>query len=123
MDGAVDTNNERKRRIPLVKTKEYLYFVGIFMKKAFSLALGGGAARGIAHIGVIRKLEQLGQKPVMVSGTSIGAIVAALYACGYTADEMAEIAQNLKIRKLIDLDLVHGILKGKKILAFLGKYF
>lgn len=93
------------------------------MKKDFSLALGGGAARGIAHIGIIRKLEELGQKPVMVSGTSIGAIIAAFYACWYSSHEMEQIAKELKIRKLIDLDLVHGFLKGKKIITFLEKYF
>lgn len=46
------------------------------------LALGSGAARGWAHIGVIRALEELGIRPQVVAGTSIGAIVGAFYAGG-----------------------------------------
>src|ERR1700754_5089559 len=46
------------------------------------LALGGGAARGFAHIGVIQVLEESGIKPDLVVGTSAGSLVAALYASG-----------------------------------------
>jgi NTE family protein len=45
------------------------------MKKNFSLILGGGAARGLAHIGVIQRLEELGRMPSEIVGTSIGALV------------------------------------------------
>ena len=50
------------------------------------LALGGGGARGIAHIGVIRALEELHVQVDYIAGTSMGSIVAGLYACGYTPD-------------------------------------
>ncbi len=53
-----------------------------------ALALGGGGSRGYAHIGVIRRLEQEGYNIRAVAGTSAGAIVATLYAAGFTADEM-----------------------------------
>ena len=53
-----------------------------------ALVLSGGGARGAAHIGVIRYIEELGIPIDMVTGTSMGAIVGALYAVGYTADEM-----------------------------------
>jgi NTE family protein len=52
--------------------------------KSFALALGAGGARGLAHIAVIEALDELGVRPVAMSGTSIGAVVGALYASGLT---------------------------------------
>ncbi len=52
------------------------------MKKTFALALGGGGARGLAHIEVIEALDEMGAKPVAVAGTSIGALIGAAYAAG-----------------------------------------
>jgi len=53
-----------------------------------ALALGGGGARGYSHIGVLRRLEQEGYRVRAVAGTSAGGIVGALYAAGYTPDEL-----------------------------------
>ena len=55
------------------------------------LALAGGGVKGAAHIGVIKALEENGIKIDAISGTSIGSIVASLYAMGYTTEEMLEI--------------------------------
>lgn len=55
-----------------------------------TLALGGGGAKGNAHIGVLRRLEQEGFKIHAVAGTSFGGIVAAMYAAGYTPDEIED---------------------------------
>lgn len=55
------------------------------------LALAGGGVRGAAHIGVIKALEENGIKVDAVAGTSIGSIVASLYAMGYTTEKMLEI--------------------------------
>ena len=55
------------------------------------LALGGGGARGTAHIGVIRMLEQLHIPIDYVAGTSMGSIIGGLYSCGYTPDEMEKL--------------------------------
>ena len=55
------------------------------------LALGGGGARGIAHIGVIRALEEMHIPIDYVAGTSMGSIVGGLYSCGYTPDEMEKL--------------------------------
>ena len=55
------------------------------------LALGGGGARGTAHIGVIRALEELHIPVDYVAGTSMGSIIGGLYACGYTPDQMEAI--------------------------------
>jgi NTE family protein len=52
--------------------------------KTFALALGGGGARGLAHIAVIEALDQMGVKPVAIAGTSIGALIGAAYASGMT---------------------------------------
>ncbi|MEM5580980.1 patatin-like phospholipase family protein [Roseibium sp. AS2] len=56
------------------------------------LALGGGGARGLAHIPVLEALDDLGLKPVQISGTSIGAIMGAAYAGGRSGQEIRELA-------------------------------
>ncbi len=55
-----------------------------------ALALGGGGSRGYSHIGVLRRLEQEGYRVRAVAGTSAGGVIAALYAAGYSPDEMEE---------------------------------
>lgn len=66
------------------------------------LALGGGGARGLCHIGVMRVLEELRVYPDVVSGTSMGGIVGAFVAAGYTAAQMEEIARDMRWTRLID---------------------
>ncbi|MCQ2059559.1 MAG: patatin-like phospholipase family protein [Bacteroidaceae bacterium] len=58
------------------------------------LVLSGGGAKGVAHIGVIRALEENGIPIDYVTGTSMGAIIAALYASGYTTDEMLQLVSS-----------------------------
>lgn len=72
------------------------------------LALGGGGARGLCHIGVVRVLEELRIRPDVVAGTSMGGLVGAFIAAGYSADQMAEIATDLRWRKLIDWSPLSG---------------
>ena len=59
------------------------------------IAFGAGGARGIAHLLMIEALDELGVKPTIISGSSIGAVVGAFYAAGFTAKEMKEILQQL----------------------------
>ena len=74
-----------------------------FMKEKFSrkkqpvlgLALGSGGAKGLAHLGVLKAFEEENIRFSFVTGTSIGSIVGALYAQGYTARDMIEIIENL----------------------------
>lgn len=66
------------------------------------LALGGGAARGFAHIGVIQVLEEQGIRPDLVVGTSAGSLVAALYASGKSGAEMAKLAETMDESTLTD---------------------
>lgn len=56
------------------------------------LTLSGGGMRGMAHIGILKALEEFHQKPQIISGSSMGAIVGAFYAYGYTPDQILEIA-------------------------------
>ncbi len=59
------------------------------------LVLSGGGAKGLAHIGVIRAMEKAGLTPDYITGTSMGSIVGALYAIGYSADDIEEIVRNV----------------------------
>lgn len=89
-------------------------------KPLIGLALGGGAARGWAHIGVIRALEQAGIKPDIVCGTSIGALVGAVYATG-ELNRFEQWVLGLKISDVVsymDVSLSSGLLKGKRIMEF-----
>ncbi|MDL2281937.1 patatin-like phospholipase family protein, partial [Parabacteroides sp. OttesenSCG-928-G06] len=55
------------------------------------LALSGGGAKGFAHVGVFRLLEECGIKPDIISGTSAGALAGCLFADGYSSDEIRHI--------------------------------
>ena len=68
----------------------------------FGIALSGGGARGIAHIGVLGALEKYGIKPRVVSGTSMGAIVGVFYAAGYSPGEMLDILLERKFHRLVN---------------------
>lgn len=71
------------------------------MKIAFTL--GGGGARGAAHIGVLVELERLGIRPNLITGTSIGGLVAALYAAGQTPEQMLVFFQKLGLGQMYAL--------------------
>ncbi|MGD8855730.1 MAG: patatin-like phospholipase family protein [Chloroflexota bacterium] len=69
----------------------------------FGLALGGGGARGAAHIGVLMELERHGLWPDMVTGTSIGGLVGALIAAGLRSHEIKEVFAQMRFGKLYSL--------------------
>lgn len=84
------------------------------------LALGSGSARGWAHIGIIQGLEEIGVRPQVVAGTSIGALVGAVYVSGQL-DEFSKWVQALTARdvfKLMDLSFSGGMVKGEKLFGF-----
>lgn len=66
-----------------------------------ALVLAGGAAKGFAHLGVIRMLDSLGVRPDFIVGTSMGAIVGALYASGYSSHELDSLARSVPLAELI----------------------
>ena len=68
------------------------------------LVLSGGGAKGLAHIGVIKVLEEAGIKPDIITGTSMGSIVGSLYAVGYTVEELTEINENADWETLLTDD-------------------
>ncbi|RAR70721.1 NTE family protein [Paracidovorax anthurii] len=80
------------------------------------IALGGGAAKGFAHIGVIKMLEANGLAPAVVAGTSAGSVVGALYASGMNAFELQEKAVALDEASIRDLQLSSGgLVLGQKL--------
>ncbi len=108
--------------------------------KKIGLALGGGGAKGFAHIPILEAFDELGIKPYCITGTSIGAILGALYASGHSASDIVEIIRELlappdeSLRNIIRkraslkfLDLLdphfslkpQGLLKGEKFLSYL----
>lgn len=92
-------------------------------KPKIGLALGGGAARGFAHIGVIKMLEAQGIVPDYVVGTSAGAVVGALYAGGFDAFAMQKLAIQLDETLFADWTLRGpGLLKGEALQSFVNKH-
>ena len=91
--------------------------------KTVGLALGGGGARGVAHIAYLKALEEQGIKPGVIAGTSRGAIVGALYAGGMTPDGMYAMLENLfSMRKRSGVSLVKA-LKRDGFASTLAKQF
>ncbi|MHB1186068.1 patatin-like phospholipase RssA [Thiobacillus sp.] len=89
------------------------------------LALGGGSARGWAHIGAIRALEDAGIKPDIVCGTSIGALVGAAYVGG-ELDRLETWVRSLKLQTVVsflDFSLNGGLIKGDKLIEFFRSHF
>ena len=89
------------------------------------LALGGGAARGLAHIGVLKVLQAEGIRIDCIAGTSIGAFIGALFAAGVSPSQIEEVARNVDWRHLVGLvDPVFptsGIIDGKKVSRFMAE--
>lgn len=89
------------------------------------LALGSGAARGWAHLGVIRALESAGISPDIVCGTSVGALVGAAYAAGQL-DRLDGWVRGLTwqgVVGLMDLKLAGGLIQGARLLSFFRDHF
>ena len=87
------------------------------------LALGGGAARGFAHVGVIQVLEEAGIRPTLVTGTSAGSLVAALYASGKTGAQLQQIAETMEEATIADWTLqifTRGALRGEALAKFVN---
>ena len=83
------------------------------------LALGGGAARGFAHIGVIQVLEEAGIKPDLVVGTSAGSLVAALYAAGRPGAELARVALGMDESAITDWSFPgRGLIRGEALARY-----
>ena len=87
------------------------------------LALGGGAARGFAHVGVIQVLEEAGLRPSHVAGTSAGSLVAALYASGKNPAELVRVAESMQEAEITDWMLPilnRGALRGEALAKYVN---
>lgn len=85
--------------------------------QAIGLALGGGGAKGMAHLGVFRALQEAGIPVDMVAGTSIGAIMAATLALGWSQEEMLQIGQQVFLGQNISGDYqlpFYALIKGQR---------
>ena len=88
------------------------------------LALGGGAARGFAHVGVIAVLEEAGLKPQLVVGTSAGSLVAAIYASGKTSAQLQQTALNMEEVAITDWMLPifgRGMFRGDALARYVNE--
>jgi NTE family protein len=98
-----------------------------------ALALGGGAARGFAHIGVIKALEAQGISPDIIVGTSAGSVVGALYASGLNGFQIQELSMNMEEDQVLDgsglyrciaetlISDKRGCIKGQALQDFINK--
>lgn len=87
------------------------------------LVLGGGAARGFAHIGVIQVLEEAGVRPSLVVGTSAGSLVAAFYASGKSGAQLQQIAESMEEATFADWTLPifsRGMLRGEALARYVS---
>lgn len=92
--------------VPVVQTRQPI----------IALALGGGGAKGFAHIGVIKVLESHGIRPKIVTGTSAGSFVGSLYASGMTPYQLQEVATSMKEADVRDMTLSsQGFIVGQKL--------
>ena len=86
-----------------------------------ALVLGGGGAKGFAHIGVIKALEENGITPTLVVGTSVGSLIGSLYASGYNAKQLEQLALNTSDSELTDFTLSNqGFIEGIKLKNFIN---
>ncbi len=87
------------------------------------LALGGGAARGFAHVGVIQVLEEAGLRPQFVTGTSAGSLVAAIYASGKSPTQLQQVAETMEEAAIADWILPifnRGMLRGEALARYVN---
>ncbi|MFC6204751.1 patatin-like phospholipase family protein [Psychrobacter urativorans] len=86
-----------------------------------ALVLGGGGAKGFAHVGVIQALQENGITPTLIVGTSMGSLIGSLYASGMTADDLEQLAVTTPDSDLIDSTLSNqGFIQGIKLKNFIN---
>lgn len=86
------------------------------------LVLGGGGARGYAHIGVLKALAERGIEPVAIAGCSAGAIAGAFHAAGFGPEAMVSVLEKQSFAAFLDLGAKGGIIGGSKLRDFLAEH-
>jgi NTE family protein len=106
MDIGLPGTSTFKRFLPaklFLLKNQYAKFVIVMEKAEWGLALSGGAARGIVHIGVLQAFKEEGFRPGCVAGTSMGAIVGGLYAAGMEPEKMLELISGKSFLRMFSL--------------------
>ncbi len=99
-----------------------MIFFNFLKKQNIGYALSGGGARGFAHLGALKALEERNLKPNIIAGTSAGALAGVLYADGYTPDEIADMFLNTKFKQFIELTFpTSGLFRPTGLHSFLKK--
>lgn len=130
MGGCASTVGPVVRPISRVSTEPSLVLPVQQAPRGWALVLSGGAARGFAHIGVLKVLEREGLRPDLVVGSSAGAIVGAMWASGMTAMQIEQAGAELSWNELFDFDPVRamlggiglGLMAGERLEQFLRRY-
>ena len=134
--GAISSDIQLFSTLPSLQYQRYQYEKTLaFLAKEWSerlvgLVLGSGAAYGLSHIGVLRVLEEEKIPVDVIAGSSIGAMIGALWAAGYDSHEIEKIAQSVdkknaffKLLGFGDISAIHrGFFKGNQITRFLSAY-
>lgn len=99
-----------------MKNKEHLQF-------DIGLALSGGGAKGFAHVGVLKALDEFNLQPEIISGTSAGAFAGVLYADGHTPDEIISFFKERKFQEFAEFGIPKGgFFKSTRFHSFLKKH-
>ncbi len=106
--------NRKEKTMSMLKKVNIIFYI-ILLISALTLpalatpkvaiVLGGGAARGFSHIGLLKSLEEQGIPIDLLVGTSIGSIIASLYASGYSTDNLQQIVSSLNMGDLVELNV------------------
>lgn len=97
--------------------------VAVIKPYHFGLALSGGGARGFAHVGALKVLDEMGVRPDIISGTSAGSLIGVLYADGYTPDEIIDLFSSLNFSDLAEITIPRsGFFKITRFRNFLKKF-
>ena len=97
-------------------------------RKRLGLALSGGGARGLAHVGILKVLDEAGIKVDCIAGTSMGGVIAAAYACGVPLPEIEaralQLANMRELMKLVEVSAPRrGLLRIERVRDFLAEMF
>lgn len=87
--------------------------------KRIGVALGAGGAKGLSHIAFLQALDELGMRPSVIAGTSVGAVIGGFYAAGVSGDRLAQLVKDIGFRDLYKIVLDFSILSQSAI--FTGK--
>jgi NTE family protein len=120
---ACATRPEQKGNAPVVPSLPEVSASVTKTPPKLGLALGGGAARGFAHVGVIQVLEEAGLRPELLAGTSAGSLVAALYASGMSGAELQRVAESMEEAALTDWTLPllsRGVFRGEALARYVN---